>query len=378
MARLEFNNISIAALAAAVPDHIQSLEDAATIDPAQVRSFQRHTGVMQRHISIIKQTSLDLGCAAAHKALQKAQWDASCVDGLVFLSQTPDFNAGTGNAFLAHYVLGLREDVLAFDIPLACSSFPYGLSVCSSLLQQTSINRMLMISGDTQWHFYDDGIPVAAPDGRFMFGEAATAVLLEKNENSSPIHISLYTDGSGYRYLFNPLGGCRNAWEKQQAFIVPNGDIHIPSGKFGYMDGIEITSFSTTKVVSDIQKFIESESMSITDFDAVILHQANKQIVKTISKRLKLDASTVPLSLDRYGNTSGASVPLTIADAFAGSEKENLSLLLSAFGTGLSWGIATLNIRPAVIEPVFTCNDRFEEGFVQPCPGASQPRKKVQ
>lgn len=378
MALLEFNNISIAALAAAVPDHIQTLEDAAKLSPDQVRSFQKYTGVMQRHISITKQTSLDLGCAAAHKALKKAQWDVNSLDALVFMSQTPDFNAGTGNAFLAHYILGLREDVLAFDIPLACSSFPYGLSVCSSLLQQASINRILMISGDTQWHFYDDGIPVASPDGRFMFGEASTAILLEKNKNSLPMHISLHTDGSGYKYLFNPLGGCRNSWEKNQAFMLPNGDMHIPSGKFGYMDGIEITSFSTTKVVNDIQRFLELKSMSIAEFDALILHQANKQIIKTISKRIKADADKVPLSLDRYGNTSGASVTLTIADAYAASEKDNLSLLLCAFGTGLSWGIATLNIRPAVIEPVFTCSDRFEEGFVQPCPDAPQPLEKVQ
>ena len=377
MALLEFDNISIAALTAAVPDNIQTLEDVAIRNADQVRSFQKYTGVMQRHISVTRQTALDLGCAAALKALEKAQWDASSLDALVFMSQTPDFNAGTGNAFLAHYILGLREDVLAFDIPLACSSFPYGLSVCSSLLQQASINRILMISGDTQWHFYDKGIPVASPDGRFMFGEASTAILLEKNKNSLPISISLHTDGSGYKYLFNPLGGCRNAWEKAQAFMLPNGDTYTPSGKFGYMDGIEITSFSTTKVVSDIQKFLDLKSMPITGFDALVLHQANKQIVKTIAKRLKVDAGKVPLSLDRYGNTSGASVPLTIVDAYAGSEKENLSLLLGAFGTGLSWGIAALNIRPAVIEPVFVCSDRFEEGFVQPCPDTAQPQEET-
>lgn len=377
MAFLEFDNISIAALAAAVPEHIQTL-DGTNLDADQVRSFQKYTGVMQRHISITKQTALDLGCAAARRALKKAQWDVGSLDAVIFMSQTPDFNAGTGNAFLAHYILGLREDVMAFDIPLACSSFPYGLSVCSSLLQQASINRILMISGDTQWHFYDEGIPVASADGRFMFGEASTAILLEKNNNSLPIRISLSTDGSGYKYLFNPLGGCRNAWQKKQAFMLPNGDVHTPSGNFGYMDGIEITSFSTTKVVSDIQKFLDRTSTPIAGFDAVILHQANKQIIKTIAKRLKADVSKVPLSLDRYGNTSGASATLTIADTFAGSEKENVSLLLSAFGTGLSWGIAALNIRPAVIEPIFTCNDRFEEGFVQPCPDALSAEEKPQ
>ncbi len=369
MPHFEFNNVSIAGLAAAVPEHIQTLEDAAKIKPDQVRSFQKYTGVIQRHISTTKQTSLDLGCAAARKALQKVQWDADSIDALVFMSQTPDFNAGTGNAFLAHYILKLSENAMAFDIPLACSSFPYGLSVCSSLLQQPEINRVLMISGDTQWHFYNDGIPLATADSAFMFGEASTAVLLEKKCNSSPIHIALFTDGSGYKYLFNPIGGCRNGWEKRQTFLLPNGDTYTPFGKFGYMDGIEITNFSTTKVVEDIKKFIDIHNLSIDDFDGIVLHQANKQIVKTISKRLKADENKVPLTLDRYGNTSGASVSLTIADAYSGLNEDNLYLLVSAFGTGLSWGIVTLNISPAVIEPVFSCNDRFEEGFARPYTG---------
>lgn len=368
MAYLEFDNISIAALAGAVPAHVQTLEEAARRNPAQVYSFQKHTGVLQRHISVTRQTSVDLGYAAALKALGKAGWEAQSLDALIFMSQTPDFNAGTGNAFIAHYMLGLREDVLAFDIPLACSSFPYGLSVCSALLQQPSIKRVLMLSGDTQWHFYENGIPIAAANGTFMFGEASTALLLERQPDNSPLRIALYTDGSGYKYLFNPLGGARNAWEDDKKILLPNGDTHTPFGKFGYMDGLEITAFSTTKVVKHIHNFLDTQNKSLADYDGLILHQANLQIVKTIAKRLKISMEKVPVSLDRYGNTSGASASLTIADAYAATKKDKLSLLICAFGTGLSWGIVSLGIRPTVIEPVFTYEGRFEEGYVQPAP----------
>lgn len=363
MPNLTFDNIRIAGLTSAVPENLQTLDHIE--DRAQVRSFQKYTGVLQRHISATRQTSLDLGCAAAKKILEKAGWTPGSIDGLIFLTQTPDFNAGTGNAFLAHYVLRLSERSMAFDIPLACSSFPYGLAVASSLLQQEDINRILMISGDTQWHFYEGGVPTATPDGTFMFGEASSAVLLEKASASPPMNLALFTDGSGYKYLFNPLGGSRNAWETASPVLLPNGDTFVPSGKFGYMDGIEITSFSTTKVVECIRDFLAKHHKTVADYDGIILHQANKQIVRTIAKRLQADPARVPLSLDRYGNTSGASVTVTMTDAYAHCGQKNLSLLLSSFGTGLSWGIASFTLSPEVIAPIFTTAARFEEGIIK-------------
>lgn len=363
MPYLDFDNVRIAGLACAVPDNVQTLEHVA--DQAQVKSFQKYTGVMGRHISITRQTSLDLGCAAAKKIMKRQGWAADSIDGIIFLTQTQDFNVGTGNAFLAHYLLGLPADCMAFDMPLACSSFPYGLSVASSLLQQKGINRVLMISGDSQWHFYPNGKPLAIPDSSFMFGEASTAMLLEKSPEAEPISMALFTDGSGYKYLFNPLGGSRNAWEKPGPVLLPNGDIYVQAGKFGYMDGIEITSFSTTRVVEDIKAFLDRQKKTVEDFDGIVLHQANKQIVRTIARRLKADMKNVPLSLDRYGNTSGASVSVTMTDAYAGSDKKKLTLLVSAFGTGLSWGVVSLTLDPQVIEPIFSTNDVFAEGFVK-------------
>lgn len=359
---LNFDNIKVSAMAAATPETIQTLDN---IDPAlsdQVKSFQKFTGVKQRYISLCGQTALDLGCCAAKEAFRHANIPPEEIDGIIFLSQTPDFNAGTGNAFLAHYLLNLKADCLAFDIPLACSSFPYGISVAGSLLQQPAINKILLISGDTQWAFYPDGKPYASPGGPFMFGEACTAIIVEKSASAKPINISLFTDGSGYKYLFNPVGGCRNAWSKGRAFKLPNGDVHNVVGKFGYMDGIEITSFSTTRVVNDIKGFLDKTDHKINDFDGIILHQANRQIVSSIAKRLKAETARVPYSLDRYGNTSGASASLTIIDAYAGSEKKDLFLFVCAFGTGLSWGMFDLHINPAVITPVVTCASKFEEG----------------
>lgn len=365
MAILHFDNVGIAALACAVPEITQCVnEDPGPEDAAYVRSFVKKIGIRQRQISLCEQTTTDLGHAAVEKALAFAGWEANSLDALIYLSQMPDFNPGTGNAFVMHKHLGLPSSCMAFDITLGCSSFPYGLVVCASLLQQAHINRVAMISGDNVWSC----VPrkeMLLGENVFLFGEGTTALLLEKKENS-PLDASLFSDGSGYQYLFNPVAGSRNNWRTGTKITLENGnEVEVPSSKGGqYMDGPEITAFSTTTVVDAIRGFLERIGRPISSYDGLVLHQANRQIVRTIAKRVGADEAQVPLSLDRYANTSGASVPLTIADAYGGRREGMLSLLTCAYGIGLSWGIASFNIDAAVIQPIFRTDRRFDEGYI--------------
>jgi 3-oxoacyl-[acyl-carrier-protein] synthase-3 len=362
MAFLSFNNVGIAALTCAVPSFVQKINAESGRDPAYVKTFLKQTGITQRHISLNEQTCVDLGYAAAEKALDKAGWSKDSLDALVFMSQTPDFNPGTCNGCLLQYFLGLPQETLAFDITLGCSSFPYGLSVCAALMQQKNISRVLMVSGDTMWPSYASKEELLAQD-YFIPGEGCTAVLFEKREENKPIHISLHSDGSGYKFLFNPFAGTKNAWRLRPRVILPNGAEFYHPGC--YMDGLEITSFASTTVVESIKNFLVWQNTTLDDYDGLVLHQANLQIIKSVAKRLKADMGKVPVSVDRYANTSGTSITLTMADAYAGCEAKTLHLLTCGFGIGLSWGIASLEINPAVIEPIFTYDGRFEENFVK-------------
>lgn len=137
------------------------------------------------------------------------------------------------------------------------------------------------------------------------------------------------------------------------------------------MDGMEIMSFSTMRVVDTIKVFLDRLGKNIEDYDGMVLHQANMQIIKTIARRLKADKSKVPTTLDHLGNTSGASTTLTMVDAYANSQKSPLRLLISSFGVGLSWGVVSLSLDPAVIAPMVTCSNRFEEDFLKPIPHPS-------
>lgn len=363
MADLNFLNIHIAALSCAVPSHIQKID----VNPAKsnykyLKSFIKQIGIKQRHISITEQTALDLGFAAAKAALKKANWKAEDLDLIVFDTQTQDFNPGASNSMLMQYRLGARTDVMAFDVTLGCSAFPYGLSIISSLLQQPKINKGLLITGDSRWCNYT-GPDQIENHNNFLNGESTTAILFEKKENNE-IDIELFTDGSGYKYLFSPSKGIRNAWRHFKKGKMPNGS--IVSNNAEYMDGIEITSFATTTVVDSILNFLAKRGLSVNDFDGIVLHQANKQIITSITKRLKVDPKKVPISLDRYGNTDGATISTTIADAYAGLDRGPLKLLTAGFGIGLSWGVASFKIDPAVIVPIIDVEDeRFKEGYVE-------------
>lgn len=359
----EFDNVRIAALTCAVPSFVQTIDAEKSPNPGYVHNFQKQTGVLQRHISLIEQTSTDLGYGAAIKALEKTGWEADSIDAVVFMSQTPDFNPGTSNAFVMHYRLNLPANCLAYDITLGCSSFPYGLATCASLLQQKHMQRILMISGDAQWHYLHDKNALLS-EQCFLHGEGCTAILLEKKPGYA-MRMALHTDGSGYQYLFNPIGGVRNAWRHTEKVILPNGTEAYLDGKHNYMDGLEITMFSTTTVVDSIKKYLTDHNMSITDYDGLVLHQANMQILKTIARRLKLPMEKVPVTVDRFANTSGASTSLTLADAYAKAPQERLRLLTCAFGIGLSWGIADIPLEPAVVEPIFTYDGRWDEALIQ-------------
>lgn len=366
MGRLHFDTVALRALACAVPSFVQPVNlDPSLEQAAYVRNFVRTIGIRQRHISLFEQTCTDLGYAAVSRALQRAGWEAQSLDALIFCSQMPDFNPGTGNAFILHKHLGLETRALAFDITLGCSSVPYGLSVCASLMQCGDIRRVALVAGDNAWPFATDRESLLR-ENVFMFGEATAALLLERDSGARPLDVALYSDGRGYDLLFNPSSGSRNNWRHGSGMRISDGTrIAAPPAKGeNYMDGAEITAFSTTTVVASIAGFLRSLGRDIGSYDGLVLHQANRQIINTIARRLGADAARTPVSLDRYGNTSGASVLLTIADAWGGRSGPPLELLLCAYGIGLSWGVASLCLDPAVIEPVFTTELVFDEGYI--------------
>lgn len=361
MAYLHYDNVGIAAFAGAVPEFEQQMNtDPSHPRAAYIRDYIRQTGIQKRHISITEQTATDLGFAAIHLALERAGWTVDDLDALIFVGQTPDFNPGTGNAYVMHNHLKMRQDAFALDLAQGCAGFPYGLSVCASYLQQAGIRRIAMVSGDTIWPDYASKEELLSATD-FLAGEGSIAILLEKRAYS-PLALALYSDGSGYSFLYSPAVGARHAWRGKKGYL-PNGEAYQGNGR--YMDGLEITGFATMRVVESMKTFMVHEGTTINDYDGIILHQANGQIFRTICKRLKIGMDKCPYTLPAFANVNVASAPLSIISEYGGKTGK-LKLLLSAFGIGLAWGIASFEIDASVIVPLATTNLRFDEDFIKP------------
>jgi len=188
-----------------------------------------------------------------------------------------------------------------------------------------------------------------------LFGDAGTVTALEYREDAPPITFNLQTDGSGYRAIMIRDGGARHKMTRQSFDMKKISKGIIRSRLNVELDGIEVFNFSLREVVPNIKALVKYSEKSLDDVDYLVFHQANFLINNTIRKMLKVAPEKVPYSIREYGNTSGASVPLTMVSQLREQlTKSRVKLLLSAFGVGLSWGSVLLEtdqiVCPEVIE----------------------------
>ncbi len=366
MAQLTFSNIKIRAVAAAAPAYTQVVD---TSDPFLAK-FVAQMGISQRHISLTEQTALDLGYVALQQALDKADWDKDELDLIIFDSQTPDFNGGTGNAMLLHKYLNLREDQIAFDLSLGCPAFSYSLSTACSYLLQPTIKKVAVLNGDSFWWEYPDAEHIKA-EKSFVLGEATGVVLLERcaevgaTTEIPPLSFKLFGDGAGYHHLYFCNTGIKHKWRHLDHYLLPDDEeFGTPEAGFGahYMDGFAITYFATKKVGDQIKALFGEQ---LPHYDYYVFHQANKQIITNLTKRLALDPSKVLISFDQYANTSAASSIVTICHNLTDLERP-CHIFNACMGVGLAWGYSDLVLEPNTVCPVVTTDHKFEDHYLRP------------
>lgn len=360
MANFLYNNVNIVAVTCAVPSYCQVIDEHLIASDRYCKNFVKQTGVKRRYISITEQTCVDLGVVALKNALEIANWDKDSLDIVIFDSQTPDYCGGTGNSTFIHHYLALPQTCSALDLNLGCSGFPYSLATASSLLQQENINRVAVLLGDTQWCNYKNVNEIIS-EKCFLMGEAVGVVLLEKQQSYCSKY-SLFTNGHGYKHLLHVGTGFKNSWRKEDKYILPNGEI---ASNGNYMDGIEVALFTNTDACDSINNYLIQSRASFSDYDYVLLHQANLQLIKGITKKLNIPDEKVPLSIDKYANTSTASAVVTLCSEFGNNHQGLKHFLNSSFGIGLSWGISDLFINTDVIGEIKTTDLVLKEHFLK-------------
>ena len=341
MAFLEFKNVRIAGLSAGVPRKvIRNLELQGLSKDYDAKAFVETTGVVERHVDHSLTTS-DLCLPAAEKLISDLNWQKDEIDGIIFVSQTTDYIL-PATACILQDKLGLPRECYAEDVVLGCSGWVYGLSNAASLMQNGCLKKVLLMAGDARKRVDSDDP---------LFGYAGTVTALEYVEGETGLKFHTGTDGSGFDAIIIPDGGCRNqitaaSFEKEEI------DGKMYTRLQSRMKGMDVFAFGISTAPKSVKRLAEHFGIDYLAHDYFIFHQANMKMNNMIVKKLKLDPAKVPSCMSHYGNTSSASIPLTIVTQLQGKTEGETRFLCCGFGVGLSWGTVSFTTNHLCISDI--------------------------
>lgn len=319
MALLTTHHIQLKGVTTSVPSNVVSNRDMTIISEEDKELLIQTTGINQRRVRK-NQTSESLCIAAAKKLLEELNWEKSEIEILIFVTQTP-FQPIPGSSTQIQSELGLSINCMTLDINQGCAGYVYGLSVISSLMEAGRLKKGLLLVGDIITKELDEKDQSTVP----IFSDAGSASALEFTDDKSSMHFNLQADGAGFEVIHQVKGGVMK------------------------MNGPAVFNFGLKEVASNINALLSHTEKEIDEIDFVVMHQANKLLNEGIRRRLKISAEKVPYSIGNYGNTSCATIPVTLVDQLGHQlQNEEVQLILSGFGVGLSWGSVILTTNKIV------------------------------
>lgn len=344
--RSVLHGVQLAGLCAAVPASVETVDKSGYESPEARRRFSAATGVLRRRICPPDLFFSDLARVAAERILAELGWEKSGVEALVVVTQSGDV-AYPSTACILQHRLGLSTDCAAFDINLGCSGFPYGLFAAARMLGKDNCSKALLLIGDAA------GKPNPADPRAPLFGDAAVAVALQRDAAAAPMHFSLHTDGSGWDHIMERKPEGNPGFDSKAFNFVQDTDGRVHVNSQYQIKGADVFNFSVRVVPAAVRDALERVGWPGNSVDAFVFHQASRLINETIAKSLGLDSSKAPSTLADFGNTSSATIPLTMADQLgARLRAERLRLLLCGFGVGLSWGTVACEVGPMICTPI--------------------------
>jgi 3-oxoacyl-[acyl-carrier-protein] synthase-3 len=351
MAFLKINNVEIKGIAASVPKYSEENVNSGVFpNNEDARKFISSTGVERRRVADSNTTTSDMCYLAAERLISDLKWEKDSIDCLILVTQSPDYILPATSCILQNR-LKLNEECYALDISLGCSGWVYGLSVITNLISNGSFKRGLFLCGETALRFASEKDKSTWP----LFGDAGTCVALEYSETASDICFHFATDGSGAETIIIPEGGFRNPFSSESLKYYQEEEGITRNKLHTIMNGMDVFAFGISKAPESVRKLCSNFNLELNLIDYFTFHQANLFMNEKIRKKLKLPEDKVLYSLKDYGNTSSASIPLTIVSQLKNEIKTNkLKHLACGFGVGLSWGsvyFETKNIVcPEIIE----------------------------
>jgi len=336
MAKSTFHNARVAGIACTLPENEVSTESIASTLGLPPRRIVAMTGIEKRRVAPPHICASDLCGDAAERLLASLGWKKDSIEALIFVSQTPDYILPATACTLQHR-LGLSKECASFDVNQGCSGYIYGLWLASSLVE-TGLQRVLLLVGDTSNRISSEEDKSVA----FLFGDSGSATAMQRSPATS--HFILGTDGGGAGNLIIQAGQCR-----QRPNSVNSIRVEVEGGKRSptelFMDGSEVMAFTLREVPPLFEQLLDYAGLQRSQLDAIVMHQANKFLIENLARKIDMPMKFIPLSLQEFGNTSCASIPVTISTCLreAVSAKSH-TLALMGFGVGWSWSACTLNL----------------------------------
>jgi 3-oxoacyl-[acyl-carrier-protein] synthase III len=318
--------IGITGVGSYVPDHVLTNDDLSKLVDTSDEWITERTGIKERRVADPEQAASDLAVPAARQALAAAGLDPADVELVIVATVTPDmFFPSTGSLVAAELE---SPDAAAYDLSAGCTGFMYAVAQAYGALAGGLARNALVIGAETlskimNWHDRSTCV---------LFGDGAGAVVLERVSDGGFLGFELGSDGEGGKELSVPAGGSRNPPTAQ---TVEQG-LH-----FLRMNGREVYKFATRVLVLSAEKLLEECGLTVDDVDLYIPHQANKRIIDHAARNLGIPEEKIFINLQKYGNTSSASIPLCLAEAVAeGRLTKGTRVLMTGMGAGLTWGSA--------------------------------------
>jgi len=312
-----------------VPEKILTNSDLEKMVDTNDEWIVSRTGIRERHIAAPDQATSDLAYEAAVKALETAGMTGGDLDLIIVATITPD-SSFPSTACILQDKLGAKG-AAAFDLSAACSGFVYGLATATSFIQSGMYNNALVIGADTLSRITD----YTDRNTCVLFGDGAGAVILgEVPEGRGFKSFDLGAEGAGGSLLKLEGGGSRLPASEE---TIANKQHYI------YMNGREVFKFAVRVMGTATVDVLEKAGLDRTDVDLFVPHQANIRIIQSAMQRLELPEEKVVVNVDKYANTSAASIPLALVEAAEeGRMKEGDTVLMVGFGGGLTWGASVL------------------------------------
>ncbi len=332
MEGIKFNQIGVSfkGIGSYVPDQILTNQKISQKVDTSNEWIKSRTGISERRISSLGDNVTEMGYKAALGAIEMANWDIKTIDLIVLATSTPHDLFGSAPSIQAK----LRAtNAVAFDLTAACSGFLFALITASQFLKGGSFKRAIVIGADQLSSFVDWN------DRRscILFGDGAGALAIEStNEFDNLIGFDMRTDGARGSFLNLPSKNNKDS-------IIDN--IDFLSGAFSpiQMNGQEVYKFAVREVPIILEKLFKKMNYTSEEVDWLVLHQANQRILDSVGDRLKIPGEKILSNLEKFGNTSAATIPLVMDEAIRNNRiKQNDIIATSGFGAGLSWGAALI------------------------------------